>query len=61
MCMLNAFGVQGKNNLRDRSVILATSYLIMSGTVFGLKSWTKIERPDGTSSCYRNWSFQNVQ
>lgn len=46
---LNAFGVQGKNNLRDRSVILATSYLIMSGTVFGLKSWTKIERPDGTS------------
>lgn len=47
---LNAFGVQGKNNLRDRSVILATSYLIMSGTVFGLKSWTKIERPDGTSN-----------
>lgn len=46
---LNAFGVQGKNNLRDRSVILATSYLIMSGTVFGLKTWTKIERPDGTS------------
>lgn len=47
--MLNAFGVQGKNNLRERSLILATSYLIMSGTIFGLKSWTKIERPDGTS------------
>ena len=30
-------------------MVLATSYLIMSGTVFGLKSWTKIERPDGTS------------
>lgn len=46
---LNAFGIQGRNNLRDRSVILATSYLIMSGTVLGLKSITKIERPDGSS------------
>lgn len=46
---LNALGIQGKNNLRDRSVILATSYLIMSGTVLGLKSITKIERPDGSS------------
>lgn len=46
---LNALGIQGENNLRDRSVILATSYLIMSGTVLGLKSITKIERPDGSS------------
>lgn len=46
---LNAFGVQGKNNLRDRSVILATSYLLMSSSVLGLKSLTKIERPDGSS------------
>lgn len=46
---LDALGIQGKNNLRDRSVILATSYLIMSGTVLGLKSMTKIERPDGSS------------
>lgn len=47
---LNGFGVKGKNNLRDRSVILATSYIIMSGTVFGLKSVTNIERPDHTSN-----------
>ena len=47
---LNNFGVEGKNNLQDRSVILVTSYVIMSGTVFGLKSVTHIERPDGTSN-----------
>lgn len=47
---LNAFGVKGKNNMRDRSVILGTSLIIMTGTVFGLKSITKVERPDGTSN-----------
>ncbi len=46
---LDALGVESKNSLRDRSVILATSYLIMSGTVLSLKSITKIERPDGSS------------
>ncbi|MBP4137110.1 phosphatase PAP2 family protein [Flavobacterium geliluteum] len=47
---LNAFGVKGKNNIRDRSVILGTSLIIMTGTVFALKSITKAERPDGTSN-----------
>lgn len=47
---LNAFGVKGKNNMRDRSVILATSTIITVGTVFGLKSITNVERPDGTSN-----------
>lgn len=46
---LNAFGIKGKNNLKDRSIILATSYLMMSTTVFALKHITKVERPDGTS------------
>lgn len=46
---LNAIGIKGKHNLRDRSVILATSYLIMSASVLSMKSITKIERPDGTS------------
>jgi len=46
---LDAFGVKAKHNLRDRSVILGTSYLMMSATVLGLKSITKIERPDGSS------------
>jgi hypothetical protein len=47
---LNNLGVRGKNNLRDRSVILSASYLIMSGSVLGLKSLTKVKRPDGSSN-----------
>lgn len=47
---LNAIGIKGKHNLRDRSVILATSYMIMSASVLSMKSITKIERPDGTSN-----------
>ncbi|WP_316633366.1 phosphatase PAP2 family protein [uncultured Flavobacterium sp.] len=47
---LNAMGIEGKNNLKDRSIILATSYLMMSATVFALKGITKVERPDGTSN-----------
>ncbi len=47
---LNASGIKGKNNLKDRSVILVTSYIMMSATVLSLKSLTKIERPDGSSN-----------
>ncbi|MET3026179.1 phosphatase PAP2 family protein [Flavobacterium sp. UW10123] len=47
---LNAFGVKGKNNMRDRSVILVTSYVIMATTVLGLKSISHVERPDGSSN-----------
>ncbi|UUF12909.1 MULTISPECIES: phosphatase PAP2 family protein [Flavobacterium] len=47
---LNAFGVEGKNNMRDRSVILITSTIINVGTVFALKSLSNVERPDGTSN-----------
>ena len=46
---LNLAGVKGKNNLRDRTVIIATSYLIVSTTVLGLKSIIHEERPDGSS------------
>ncbi len=47
---LNAIGVEGKNNLRDRSVIIATSYILTTAVVFGLKSVSNIERPDGTTN-----------
>lgn len=47
---LNAAGIKGKNNLKDRSIILVTSYIIMSTTVLGLKSLTKVKRPDGSSN-----------
>ncbi|NHN24985.1 phosphatase PAP2 family protein [Flavobacterium jejuense] len=46
---LNAIGIKGKHNFKDRSVILATSYLLVSASVLSLKSITKIERPDGSS------------
>jgi hypothetical protein len=46
---LNAFGVKGKNNFRDRTIILATSYAIMSASVLTLKSISHVQRPDGTA------------
>lgn len=46
---LNAMGIKGKNNFKNRTIILGTSYLIMSATVFSLKSVTHIERPDGSN------------
>lgn len=46
---LNAFGIKGKHNFKDRTIILATSYLLMSSTVLSLKSITKVERPDGSA------------
>lgn len=47
---LNGMGIQGKNNFKDRTIVMATSYLIMSTTVLSLKSITKVERPDGSSN-----------
>ncbi len=47
---LNLFCVKGKNNFRDRTIIMATSYTIMAGSVLALKNITKVERPDGTSN-----------
>lgn len=47
---LNAFGVEGKHNMRDRTVILVTSYAIMASTVLTLKSVSNVERPDGSSN-----------
>lgn len=46
---LNLAGIQGKNNLKDRTIILGTSYLIMTTAVTSLKHLTKVERPDGSN------------
>ncbi len=46
---LGAMGIKGKNNLRDKSIILSTSYLLMGITVFSLKHLTRIQRPDQSS------------
>jgi hypothetical protein len=46
---LNAMGIKGKNNIKDRSLILATSYLLVAATTLPLKSVTHVQRPDGSS------------
>lgn len=46
---LNAVGIKGKHSFKDRTIILGTSYLLMSATVLSLKSITKVERPDGSA------------
>lgn len=43
---LNIFGVEGKNNFKDRTIILGTSYLLMGTWVTVMKKTTRIERPD---------------
>ncbi|WP_445716329.1 phosphatase PAP2 family protein [Flavobacterium sp.] len=49
---LNAMGIKGKHNFKDRTIILGTSYLLMSATVLSLKYTTKVERPDGTANAF---------
>lgn len=46
---LNVCGVKGKHNFRDRTVILATSALLMGITTNALKYTTRVQRPDGSS------------
>nr|WP_319510537.1 phosphatase PAP2 family protein [uncultured Draconibacterium sp.] len=47
---LNAAGVKGKHNFRDRTTILLTAYTIMAASVTTLKQTTKILRPDNSSA-----------
>jgi membrane-associated phospholipid phosphatase len=47
---LNAFGVQGKNNVRDRTIIYGTSMMITSALVVPLKHIVKEERPDQSNT-----------
>ncbi|KQK26280.1 PA-phosphatase [Chryseobacterium aquaticum] len=46
----NAFGVEGKHNFRDRTIIYGTSMLITSAFVLPLKHITKEERPDQSNN-----------
>ena len=47
---LNAIGLKGKHNLKDRSIILGTSLLISSAVVLPAKHLVKEERPDGSNA-----------
>lgn len=46
---LNAAGVKGKHNFTDRTVILATAYIISGSTVQIIKHSTSEMRPDGSA------------
>ncbi|TDQ08278.1 phosphatase PAP2 family protein [Pedobacter metabolipauper] len=47
---LNALGIHGKNNFKDRTIVLATAYLIMGGSVNIIKKTSKVTRPDGSDT-----------
>lgn len=46
---LNLIGIKGQHNLKDVTVIMATSHLLMAGTVNILKSTTNVSRPDNSA------------
>ncbi|MCD8260638.1 MAG: hypothetical protein LUD15_03375 [Bacteroides sp.] len=45
---LNILGVKGKNNFRDRTIVLGLASAFTAISVNGLKYTTQVERPDGT-------------
>ncbi|SDJ81233.1 PAP2 superfamily protein [Flavobacterium noncentrifugens] len=47
---LNTAGIKGKNNFKDRSIILVSAYVIMGATVNIIKTTGNELRPDGTSN-----------
>lgn len=47
--ILNMTGIEGKNNFKNRTIILGTATLIMAPTLYALKTITKVHRPDGSS------------
>lgn len=45
---LNALGIKGAHNFRDRTIIYGLSTLIMSSSVYAVKNLSKQWRPDGS-------------
>lgn len=43
---LNAAGIHGEHNFKDRTIILLIANVIANGTVFSVKSWSHEQRPD---------------
>jgi len=47
---LNLFGVKGKHNLKDRTIIYLTSQVYMGAMVIPTKRWVGEIRPDGSNT-----------
>lgn len=45
---LNALGIHGAHNFKDRTMLLVMSSLIADGTAFVVKGWSHELRPDGS-------------
>lgn len=48
--VLNFAGIEGKHNLKDRSIVIATSYALTGVSTIALKNSTKRQRPDGNTA-----------
>lgn len=46
---LPALGIKSKNSVKDKTIILATSYILMGFTVNAFKQTASVERPDASS------------
>lgn len=46
---LNSIGIKGKHNLKERSILLGMSILLMKGSTDALKIATRRQRPDETT------------
>jgi len=46
---LDLAGIKAEHNFRDRTIVMATSYMVMGATVQTMKMVTKVERPDGSN------------
>jgi len=46
---LNAAGIHGAHNFKDRTILLLMSQLFANGAVFSLKNSTHVLRPDGSA------------
>lgn len=45
---LNAMGIHGAHNFKDRTILLLMANVIANGTVFSTKGWSHELRPDGS-------------
>ncbi|GAE86373.1 PAP2 superfamily protein [Bacteroides reticulotermitis JCM 10512] len=46
---LDLMGIKAKHNFRDRTIVMATSHIIMGGIVQTMKSSINVVRPDGSN------------
>lgn len=46
---INAFGIPGRHNFKDRTIVMATAYIIMASSVGIIKKASDVERPDGSN------------